>query len=167
MNRYNTVLQKYADMAIKTQTSLSLLNFGQNFIFSTGLCAIMVLAARGILAGDLTVGDLVMVNGLLFQLSVPLNFVGSVYREIRQALIDMETMMALSKVQPTISDATDAKPLELRAGEIAFENVHFSFKERKILNGASFTIPAGKTVAIVGASGSGSQTNMKRTNGLG
>jgi hypothetical protein len=134
--RYDAVLQKYADMAIKTQTSLSLLNLGQNLIFSAGLSGIMILAAQGILSGKMSVGDLVMVNGLLFQLSVPLNFVGSVYREIRQALIDMETMMALQQIKAKIYDTPEAKPLALTAGEIKFNNVNFAFKDRKILNGA-------------------------------
>jgi ATP-binding cassette subfamily B (MDR/TAP) protein 7 len=153
--RYETVLKKYAEMAEKTQSSLSLLNFGQNAIFSVGLSAIMILAARGIVQGTMTVGDLVMVNGLLFQLSVPLNFVGSVYREIRQALVDMGTMVGLLNIQPLIKDDQNAKQLELNGGEIKFQNVDFSFKERQILKEASFTIPAGKTVAVVGSSGSG------------
>jgi ABC-type transport system involved in Fe-S cluster assembly fused permease/ATPase subunit len=119
------------------------------------LCAIMLLAARGIIQGHMSVGDLVMVNGLLFQLSVPLNFVGSVYREIRQALIDMETMMSLQTVKTSIADAPDAKPLKLDRGEIEFDNVSFAFKERFILNNTTFRIPAGQTVAVVGASGSG------------
>ena len=161
IGRYNDMLDKYAAMAVKTQSSLSLLNFGQNAIFSAGLTAIMVLAAQGILHHTMTVGDLVMVNGLLFQLSIPLNFVGTVYREVRQSLIDMETMMSLQGVQSAVVDAPDARPLQLRGGEIRFEGVDFSFKDRKILSDATFTIPAGKTVAIVGASGSGKSTLLR------
>jgi len=163
IRRYNAVLQQFADMSVKTQSSLSLLNFGQNLIFSTGLSAIMLLAAQGIVAGQMSVGDLVMVNGLLFQLSVPLNFVGSVYREIRQALIDMETMMSLQQIRASITDAPDAKPLQLKqgGGEIEFDNVKFAFQERQILKGASFKVPAGQTIAIVGASGSGKSTMLR------
>ena len=161
ISRYNGMLDKYAQMAVKTQSSLSLLNFGQNAIFSAGLTIIMVLAANGILHHTMTVGDLVMVNGLLFQLSIPLNFVGTVYREVRQSLIDMETMMSLQSVTSSVVDAADAKPLQLRGGEIRFEGVDFSFKDRKILSDATFTIPAGKTVAIVGASGSGKSTLLR------
>ena len=161
INRYNTMLKQYAEMAVKTQSSLSLLNFGQNAIFSAGLTIIMVLAANGILHHTMTVGDLVMVNGLLFQLSIPLNFVGTVYREVRQSLIDMETMMSLQSVTSSVVDKPNAPLLQLTGGEIKFENVSFSFKDRMILNNASFTVPAGKTVAIVGASGSGKSTLLR------
>ena len=161
IKRYNDVLTLYSAMAVKTQSSLSLLNFGQNAIFSFGLTAIMILAARGITLGAMTVGDLVMVNGLLFQLSIPLNFVGTVYREVRQSLIDMETMMALQAVQSQVKELDNAPALQLKGGEIVFDRVSFAFKDRQILRQASFTIPAGKTVAIVGASGSGKSTLLR------
>ena len=161
IQRYNDTLTHYSAMAVKTQSSLSLLNFGQNAIFSFGLTAIMILAAKGIASGVMTVGDLVMVNGLLFQLSIPLNFVGTVYREVRQSLIDMETMMSLQAVQSSVKDKDNAPPLQLKGGEIVFDNVSFAFKDRPILSEASFTIPAGKTVAIVGASGSGKSTLLR------
>ena len=161
IKRYNDTLTHYSAMAVKTQSSLSLLNFGQNAIFSFGLTAIMILAAKGIATGVMTVGDLVMVNGLLFQLSIPLNFVGTVYREVRQSLIDMETMMSLQAVQSNVKDKDNAPALQLKGGEIVFDRVSFAFKDRQILNEASFTIPAGKTVAIVGASGSGKSTLLR------
>lgn len=162
--RYNTVLKEYEDASLKTSTSLALLNFGQNAIFSASLATLMVLTSKGIMAGNMTVGDLVMVNGLLFQLSVPLNFLGSVYREIRQSLIDMGTMFNLMKVETDIQNKVGALPLQISPQEsaITFENVCFGYTpEQKLFEGLSFSIPAGKKVAIVGGSGSGKSTIVR------
>ena len=162
IKRYTDVLKGYQKQALLTQESLSLLNFGQNAIFSAGLGAMMVLSAHGIINGTMTVGDLVLVNGLLFQLSVPLNFVGSVYRELRQALIDMETLVQLKGVDSKVQDHPTAVPLQLKGGEIEFKDVQFGYtSDRKILQGATFRVPAGKTVAVVGHSGSGKSTLLR------
>ena len=163
VQRYDKALQAYEKASIKVTTSLSLLNAGQNVIFSSALGGMMYLAADGVAQGTLSVGDLVMVNQLLFQLSVPLNFLGSVYRELRQSLLDMETLFNLQKVNLAIKDPANPKALDLsKGGEIRFENVTFGYHiDKPILNNVSFTIPAGEKVAIVGPSGCGKSTILR------
>ncbi|KAK2784629.1 Iron-sulfur clusters transporter atm1, mitochondrial [Emmonsiellopsis sp. PD_33] len=161
--RYDKALKGYENASIKVTTSLAFLNSGQNIIFSSALAGMMYLAASGVATGQLTVGDLVMVNQLVFQLSVPLNFLGSVYRELRQSLLDMETLFNLQRVNITVKEKPDAKPLQLtRGGEIKFENVTFGYHpDRTVLNNVSFTIPAGQKFAIVGPSGCGKSTILR------
>ncbi|KAL1303950.1 hypothetical protein AAFC00_000400 [Neodothiora populina] len=160
--RYDAALRNYQDASIKVATSLAFLNSGQNLIFSSALTAMMYFAADGVATGALTVGDLVLVNQLLFQLSVPLNFLGSVYRELRQSLLDMETLFNLQKVNVAIKEPAHAKPLRLTGGEIKFENVTFGYRDdRTILRNMNLTIPAGKKVAIVGPSGCGKSTILR------
>ncbi|XP_020601314.1 ATP-binding cassette sub-family B member 7, mitochondrial-like [Orbicella faveolata] len=164
--RYDRLLADYEKASLKTTTSLALLSWGQNFIFSASLSIIMVLASRQILQGTMTVGDLVMVNGLLFQLSVPLNFLGSVYRDIRQSLVDMQTLFDLHKVSSSIKVKPGGFPLVLKPGDqrshVIFDNVVFGYLPgQNILNGLTFTVPAGKKIAIVGGSGSGKSTIVR------
>ncbi|KAF3099928.1 Iron-sulfur clusters transporter atm1, mitochondrial, variant 2 [Orbilia oligospora] len=162
VKRYDKALHGYESASIKVATSLAFLNSGQNIIFSSALTAMMYLAAQGVVDGTMTVGDLVMINQLVFQLSVPLNFLGSVYRELRQSLLDMETLFNLQKVNVTVKDSPNAKPLVLKGGEIKFENVSFGYHpERPILKDVSFTIPAGHKVAFVGPSGCGKSTILR------
>ncbi|MEQ8283440.1 MAG: ABC transporter ATP-binding protein/permease [Parvibaculum sp.] len=157
--RFDRSMSGYERAAVKTTTSLSLLNTGQTLIFTAGLAALMLMAAQGIAAGILTVGSFVMVNAYLIQLYQPLNLLGTVYREIRQALIDMETMFDLLQVPPEIRDAPNAHPLDVKGGELVFENVGFFYDpDRHILDDVSFRVPAGRTLAIVGPSGAGKST---------
>ena len=163
VGRYDDALKAYEKASIKVTTSLAFLNSGQNVIFSSALAAMMYFAADGVASGSLTVGDLVMVNQLVFQLSVPLNFLGSVYRELRQSLLDMETLFSLEKVNIAVKELVDPKPLHLtKGGEIRFENVTFGYHpDRPILKNLNLTIPAGRKVAIVGPSGCGKSTILR------
>ncbi|XP_063532142.1 iron-sulfur clusters transporter ABCB7, mitochondrial isoform X1 [Cydia strobilella] len=164
LDKYDKSLQKYEAASLKTASSLAALNFGQHAIFSGGLSMIMILAANEIVKGNMSVGDLVMVNGLLFQLSIPLGFLGSVYREVRQALIDMQTMFTLMTVESRIKVKSTAVPLKVdqNTATIEFRDVSFKYINGKpIFNNLSFTIPAGKKIGIVGSSGSGKSTMVR------
>lgn len=158
-NRFDASLQQYEHAAVRSRTSLSLLNVGQSAIISTGLVAVMWMAGSAIVAGTMTVGGFVAVNTYLMQLYRPLNFFGFVYREIKQSLVDMEMMFELLNVPAEVTDRPDAKPLCCTDGEIVFDDVRFGYDRRRpILNGVSFVVPPGRTVAIVGPTGAGKST---------
>jgi ABC-type transport system involved in Fe-S cluster assembly fused permease/ATPase subunit len=157
--RFDASMARYEKAAVRTYTSLGVLNTGQAVIFTLGMVACMLLAARDVTRGVLTVGDFVMINAILLQLYMPLNFMGMVYREIKQGLIDMETMFALLHEPAEIKDRPGAKPLHVEKGAIKFDNVSFAYEPgRPILKNVSFEVPAGKMVAIVGPSGAGKST---------
>ncbi len=157
--RYDESMQRWEKAAVASQTSLSLLNVGQSAIIAVAVTLIMWRATAGVVDGAMTVGDLVLVNAFMIQLYIPLNFLGVLYREIRQALADMERLFALIDEHAEVRDAPGAPPLEVRGGEVRFENVTFGYEpDRRILDGVAFAIPAGRTVAVVGPSGSGKST---------
>ncbi len=157
--RYDESMQRWEAAAVKSQTSLSLLNIVQSAIIAVAVTLIMWRATVGVVAGTMTIGDLVLVNAFMIQLYVPLNFLGVLYREIKQALADMERMFALTRENTEISDAPGAVALVVGRGEVRFEHVDFGYEtNRQILFDVSFTIPAGHTVAVVGASGAGKST---------
>ena len=156
--RYDSAMADYEVMAVRSHTSLSVVNIGQGTIIAFGLMAVMAMAGADIQKGNLTVGDFVAVNTYLLQLYLPLNFLGWVYRELRQALVDMERMFGLLDEEPGIADKPAAKPIKIDGGEVVFDNVHFAYGDRPILKGVSFTVKPGKRVAIVGPSGSGKTT---------
>lgn len=162
--KYETSLLNYRDSQVRVAQSLAFLNSGQNLIFTTALTAIMYMGCTGVIGGNITVGDLVLMNQLVFQLSVPLNFLGSVYRELKQSLIDMESLFKLRNNPILIDNPPKPKMLPTNQGpfDIAFENVTFGYDpRRKILQNASFVIPAGLKTAVVGPSGSGKSTILK------
>ena len=160
--RYDRSLAKYQKAAVKSQVTLAGLNIGQGAIIALGLIVAMLLAAVGVRDGAMTIGDFVLVNTLLVQLYLPLGFLGFVYREIRQALVDMEAMFDLLAVEREVEDRPGAGALDVDRGEVVFDRVRFGYDaEREILHGVSFTVPAGRTLAIVGPTGAGKSTISK------
>ncbi|HEX9905581.1 MAG TPA: ABC transporter ATP-binding protein/permease [Propylenella sp.] len=157
--RFDRSMARYEAAAVRTWTSLAWLNFGQTVIFSVGMGIVMIMSARAVVAGTQTIGDFVLINALMMQLSIPLNFIGFVYREIKQGLADIEAMFALLEVPPEVTDRPGAPPLAVSRGAVRFEDVRFSYDPmREILKGISFDVPADATVAIVGPSGAGKST---------
>ncbi|MEE8532683.1 MAG: ABC transporter ATP-binding protein/permease [Alphaproteobacteria bacterium] len=157
--RFDGALASYEHAAVSSKTSLSVLNIGQAVIVALGLTVVMIMAANGVVAGRMTVGDFVLVNTYLIQLYLPLNFLGFVYREIKRSLTDMEAMFGLMDERADVTDKADARPLGAGPGEVTFDGVSFGYDARRpILRDVSFTVPAGRTVAIVGSSGAGKST---------
>jgi len=160
--RYDELLGQWENVAVKSQATMSMLNFGQGVIIAVGVTLIMFLAANGVVKGSMSIGDLVMVNAFMLQLFIPLNALGIIYRQIKYTLADMDLVFKLLQTEPEIKDAPNAKELQVDKGEVKFEHVYFSYDEnRPILFDVDFTISAGKTLAVVGFSGSGKSTLVR------
>ena len=157
--RYDKAMGRYEKASVMTYVSLAVLNFGQQFIFAIGLTVVLILCVNGIREGRNTIGDFGMLNLLMLQLAIPLNFMGMVYRETKQAVIDIEAMFLILDQNPEVRDRPGAQPLAVGGGHLRFEDVHFHYDPaREILKGVSFDVPPGKTVAVVGPSGAGKST---------
>jgi len=160
--RYDDLMDDWEDVAVKSQTTMSMLNFGQGAIIAVGVTVIMYLGVLGVTNGTISIGGLVMVNALMLQLFIPLSALGIIYRQIKYTLADMDLVFKLLRKEPEIQDDKSAVDLKINKGEVRFANVDFSYqKERSILHGIDFTIPAGKTVAVVGFSGGGKSTLVR------
>ena len=159
LGRYNESLEEWEDAAVKSQTSLSALNVGQAAVIAIGVTSLMILATNGVVAGDLSLGDLVLINAFLLQLFIPLNFLGIVYSQLKHSIADMQLMFDVLERSPEIEDRPDAIQLDIGDGEVRFDRVSFAYDpERPILHDISFVIPAGHKVAVVGPSGAGKST---------
>ena len=159
INRYNSTLEKWEDSAVKSTSSMALLNFGQGSIIAVGVTLVMIFAAQGVVDGSMSLGDLVLVNTMMLQLFIPLGFLGIIYRSMKHALADMDLMFKLLDKQPQIQDKSTSKELHVTQANVEFNHIEFSYnEERKILHDVSFTIPSGHKIAVVGPSGAGKST---------
>ncbi len=161
-NRYDSILEEWEEVAVKSQSTMSMLNFGQGAIIAIGVTIIMFFAANGVVQGNMSIGDLVMVNAFMLQLFIPLGALGIIYRQIKYTLADMDLVFKLLELEPEIQDADVAKDIQIDKGEVRFDNISFSYNEkREILHDVDFIIPAGKTLAVVGYSGGGKSTLVR------
>ena len=158
-DRFESAMEGYEKSSIKVLTSLSILNFGQTLIFTIGLTVCMVMSGMDVMSGTQTIGDFVMINALLMQLAIPLNFFGFIYREVSQGLVDLNSLISIMSINPEIKDKLNARPLKINSGQISFNNVSFYYnKKRNILRSIDFNIPQGSSLAIVGPTGAGKST---------